>query len=145
MPKDIEKIIINSMEEIFDKNYNKLVEFNFEIIENHVFLYIQVDNGTVMKKMPLQINPTYLNELYYSLYEEFKKKHLNSSSKKIKVNEVFDLSNIEDPYLTLNIRDVHKNIIQVELKSRGYAKEALEEIKKDFIEIVNNLKTSKNK
>lgn len=143
MPKDIEKIIINLIEEIFDKNYKRIVDFSFEIIEDHIYLYIQMDNGMVIKKMPLQIDPTYLNELYYSLYQEFKKQYLNSNSKKIKVNEITDLSNLENPYLTLNICDVHQNLVKIELKSRGYAKESLEEIKKDYIEIVNNLKTSK--
>lgn len=145
MPKDIEKIIINLIEEIFDENYNKIVDFTFEIIENHVYLYIQIDRGNILRKMPLQIDPSYLNELYCSLYEEFKNTYLNSSTKKIKINEITDLSNLENTYLTLNIRDVHKNIVKIELKSRGYAKEALDSIKKDFIEVVNNMKPSKNK
>ncbi|MBQ8472048.1 MAG: hypothetical protein IJ501_00940 [Bacilli bacterium] len=147
MPKEIEKVIIRYMDSLFTKHNNKVMDFKFHIIEGNLFLYIQMDNGSIKEKHNLYLDASDLAELYMLLYQEFKENYINSQSKFIKIYEERDLSAPDRSYLKLLVRDVHKNIINLELKDHNdpLVVEILNEIKNDWISLAKEMKSSKNK
>lgn len=143
MQKDIEKLIIYYIEDFFSKEYNQVIDFTFEIIEGYIYLFIQFANGKMIKKVNLNITKDYLDDFYNIFYKEFKNNYLNSSTKKIKIQEITDLTNIENPYLVLYVKDIHKNIIKIELKNHGYVQDILNSIKEDWLTTINDIKKNK--
>lgn len=147
MRKEIEKTIIRYMDSLFGKYNSKIIDFKFYIIEGSLFLYVQMDNGSIKEKYNLYIEVDELAELYKFLYQEFKSNYLDSQSKFVKIFEERDLSDPDRPYLNLVVRDVHKNIITLEFKDHNDEEviKTLQEIKEDWISTIKERKQNKNK
>lgn len=147
MRKEIEKTIIRYMDSLFGKYNSKIIDFKFYIIEGSLFLYVQMDNGSIKEKYNLYIEVDELAELYKFLYQEFKSNYLDSQSKFVKIFEERDLSDPDKSYLNLVVRDVHKNIITLEFKDHNDDEviKVLQEIKEDWISTIKERKQNKNK
>ena len=48
--------IIHELNESFLNSNNKSIDITFDIIENHVFIFIKTNNGLSLKKVDLKIN-----------------------------------------------------------------------------------------
>lgn len=139
---EIEKMFIYYIEDFLSRDYNGRVYFSFEFIEKNVYLFIKSNNDKVIRKINLNKKITSLEELYKVLYQELKDNYIESETKTIKASETRDLTNLDNPSLVFKIKDIHRNIIEIEFKNHEYVKELLESIKQDWIEIVNSKRMS---
>ena len=78
------------------------------------------------------------------LYTTIKNNYLESKFETINMQEIIDLTNPSNSFLSLNIGDIHRNRIKIELKDLGFEKEVIEAIKADWLELVNAKKSSKS-
>ena len=140
-----QKKIINYIENLFkdDKLSNHIIDFKFKLINQQVFFVVELNNGNIQRKYDLNINEDQLEELYLLLYLEFKDEYLDSLSKKISIYETTNLVDLENSYLVLTIKGSHNNIVRIELTNHGNQKDALDEIKIDFIKTINLQKSSR--
>lgn len=141
MTRTIQDSIIAYIENLSLNNVNKIIDFSFDIIENNVFLFISINNGSVYKKVNLNIEYDELDELYRKLYNSLKEKYINNPHKSINIFETIDLSNLDNLALNFNIKDNHQNKIIIEYKTFGYLNDILTEIKNDWLLLINERKT----
>ncbi len=150
MPKNEDEVltsialITRYIESGLEKSYNRIGEFSFNIIEGNVFLFIEALNGNIENKINLNIDRLDLPKLYMLLYTTIKNKYLESKFETINMQEIIDLTNPSNSFLSLNIGDIHRNRIKIELKDLGFEKEVIEAIKADWLELVNAKKSSKS-
>lgn len=150
MPKNEDEVltsialITRYIESFFEKSYNKREEFSFNIIEGNVFLFIEALNGNIENKINLNIDRLDLPKLYMLLYTTIKNNYLESKFETINMQEIIDLTNPNNSFLSLNIGDIHRNRIKIELKDLGFEKEVIDAIKADWLELVNAKKSSKS-
>ena len=130
------------MQLYFEKSYNKREEFSFNIIEGNVFLFIE--SLIIENKINLNIDRLDLPKLYMLLYTTIKNKYLESKFETINMQEIIDLTNPSNSFLSLNIGDIHRNRIKIELKDLGFEKEVIDVIKADWLELVEAKKSSKS-
>ena len=148
MPKNEDEVltsialITRYIESFFEKSYNKREEFSFNIIEGNVFLFIE--SLIIENKINLNIDRLDLPKLYMLLYTTIKNKYLESKFETINMQEIIDLTNPSNSFLSLNIGDIHRNRIKIELKDLGFEKEVIDAIKADWLELVNAKKSSKS-
>lgn len=150
MPKNEDEVltsialIARYIESGLEKSYNRIGEFSFNIIEGNVFLFIEALNGNIENKINLNIDRLDLPKLYMLLYTTIKNNYLESKFETINMQEIIDLTNPSNSFLSLNIGDIHRNRIKIELKDLGFEKEVIEAIKADWLELVNAKKSSKS-
>lgn len=150
MPKNEDEVltsivlITRYIESGLEKSYNRIGEFSFNIIEGNVFLFIEALNGNIENKINLNIDRLDLPKLYMLLYTTIKNNYLESKFETINMQEIIDLTNPNNSFLSLNIGDIHRNRIKIELKDLGFEKEVIEAIKADWLELVNAKKSSKS-
>lgn len=150
MPKNEDEVltsialIARYIESGLEKSYNRIGEFSFNIIEGNVFLFIEALNGNIENKINLNIDRLDLPKLYMLLYTTIKNNYLESKFETINMQEIIDLTNPNNSFLSLNIGDIHRNRIKIELKDLGFEKEVIEAIKADWLELVNAKKSSKS-
>ena len=150
MPKNEDEVltsivlITRYIESGLEKSYNRIGEFSFNIIEGNVFLFIEALNGNSENKINLNIDRLDLPKLYMLLYTTIKNNYLESKFETINMQEIIDLTNPSNSFLSLNIGDIHRNRIKIELKDLGFEKEVIEAIKADWLELVNAKKSSKS-
>ncbi len=150
MPKNEDEVltsivlITRYIESGLEKSYNRIGEFSFNIIEGNVFLFIEALNGNIENKINLNIDRLDLPKLYMLLYTTIKNKYLESKFETINMQEIIDLTNPSNSFLSLNIGDIHRNRIKIELKDLGFEKEVIEAIKADWLELVEAKKSSKS-
>lgn len=150
MPKNEDEVltsivlITRYIESGLEKSYNRIGEFSFNIIEGNVFLFIEALNGNIENKINLNIDRLDLPKLYMLLYTTIKNKYLESKFETINMQEIIDLTNPSNSFLSLNIGDIHRNRIKIELKDLGFEKEVIDVIKADWLELVNAKKSSKS-
>ena len=148
MPKNEDKVltsialITRYIESFFEKSYNKREEFSFNIIEGNVFLFIE--SLIIENKINLNIDRLDLPKLYMLLYTTIKNNYLESKFETINMQEIIDLTNPSNSFLSLNIGDIHRNRIKIELKDLGFEKEVIDAIKADWLELVEAKKSSKS-
>ena len=148
MPKNEDEVltsialITRYIESFFEKSYNKREEFSFNIIEGNVFLFIE--SLIIENKINLNIDRLDLPKLYMLLYTTIKNKYLESKFETINMQEIIDLTNPSNSFLSLNIGDIHRNRIKIELKDLGFEKEVIDVIKADWLELVETKKSSKS-
>ncbi len=148
MPKNEDEVltsialITRYIESFFEKSYNKREEFSFNIIEGNVFLFIE--SLIIENKINLNIDRLDLPKLYMLLYTTIKNKYLESKFETINMQEIIDLTNPSNSFLSLNIGDIHRNRIKIELKDLGFEKEVIDVIKADWLELVEAKKSSKS-
>ena len=148
MPKNEDEVltsialITRYIESFFEKSYNKREEFSFNIIEGNVFLFIE--SLIIENKINLNIDRLDLPKLYMLLYTTIKNKYLESKFETINMQEIIDLTNPNNSFLSLNIGDIHRNRIKIELKDLGFEKEVIDAIKADWLELVEAKKSSKS-
>lgn len=148
MPKNEDEVltsialITRYIESFFEKSYNKREEFSFNIIEGNVFLFIE--SLIIENKINLNIDRLDLPKLYMLLYTTIKNKYLESKFETINMQEIIDLTNPSNSFLSLNIGDIHRNRIKIELKDLGFEKEVIDAIKADWLELVEAKKSSKS-
>lgn len=150
MPKNEDEVltsivlITRYIESGLEKSYNRIGEFSFNIIEGNVFLFIEALNGNIENKINLNIDRLDLPKLYMLLYTTIKNNYLESKFETINMQEIIDLTNSNNSFLSLNIGDIHRNRIKIELKDLGFEKEVIDAIKADWLELVNAKKSSKS-
>lgn len=150
MPKNEDEVltsivlITRYIESGLEKSYNRIGEFSFNIIEGNVFLFIEALNGNIENKINLNIDRLDLPKLYMLLYTTIKNNYLESKFETINMQEIIDLTNPNNSFLSLNIGDIHRNRIKIELKDLGFEKEVIDAIKADWLELVNAKKSSKS-
>ena len=137
-------LIIRYIESGLESSYNRSCEFSFNIIEENVFLFIEALNGNIENKINLNIDRLDLSRLYMFLYTTIKNKYLESKFETINMQEIIDLTNPNNSFLSLNIGDIHRNRIKIELKDLGFEKEVIDAIKADWLELVEAKKSSKS-
>jgi len=148
MPKNEDEVltsialITRYIESFFEKSYNKREEFSFNIIEGNVFLFIE--SLIIENKINLNIDRLDLPKLYMLLYTTIKNNYLESKFETINMQEIIDLTNPNNSFLSLNIGDIHRNRIKIELKDLGFEKEVIDAIKADWLELVEAKKSSKS-
>lgn len=148
MPKNEDEVltsialITRYIESFFEKSYNKREEFSFNIIEGNVFLFIE--SLIIENKINLNIDRLDLPKLYMLLYTTIKNNYLESKFETINMQEIIDLTNPNNSFLSLNIGDIHRNRIKIELKDLGFEKEVIDVIKADWLELVEAKKSSKS-
>lgn len=148
MPKNEDEVltsialITRYIESFFEKSYNKREEFSFNIIEGNVFLFIE--SLIIENKINLNIDRLDLPKLYMLLYTTIKNNYLESKFETINMQEIIDLTNPSNSFLSLNIGDIHRNRIKIELKDLGFEKEVIDAIKADWLELVEAKKSSKS-
>lgn len=148
MPKNEDEVltsialITRYIESFFEKSYNKREEFSFNIIEGNVFLFIE--SLIIENKINLNIDRLDLPKLYMLLYATIKNNYLESKFETINMQEIIDLTNPNNSFLSLNIGDIHRNRIKIELKDLGFEKEVIDAIKADWLELVEAKKSSKS-
>ena len=148
MPKNEDEVltsialITRYIESFFEKSYNKREEFSFNIIEGNVFLFIE--SLIIENKINLNIDRLDLPKLYMLLYTTIKNNYLESKFETINMQEIIDLTNPNNSFLSLNIGDIHRNRIKIELKDLGFEKEVIDAIKADWLELVETKKSSKS-
>lgn len=148
MPKNEDEVltsialITRYIESFFEKSYNKREEFSFNIIEGNVFLFIE--SLIIENKINLNIDRLDLPKLYMLLYTTIKNNYLESKFETINMQEIIDLTNPSNSFLSLNIGDIHRNRIKIELKDLGFEKEVIDVIKADWLELVEAKKSSKS-
>ncbi len=140
--KDALKRILIEFEDLFPNN-NRNIYFSFDIIEGHVFLFERINNGSVSKKIDLRIEPNELNLIYLGLYQLIKDNYLKSPTKFISIQEIVNLENLDNPFLTILIKDLHQNQINVILKNKNNQRNILETIKNDWIAIISEKKKNR--
>ena len=150
MPKNEDEVltsialIIRYIESGLESSYNRSCEFSFNIIEENVFLFIEALNGNIENKINLNIDRLDLPKLYMLLYTTIKNNYLESKFETINMQEIIDLTNPSNSFLSLNIGDIHRNRIKIELKDLGFEKEVIDAIKADWLELVEAKKSSKS-
>ena len=150
MPKNEDEVltsialITRYIESGLESSYNRSCEFSFNIIEENVFLFIEALNGNIENKINLNIDRLDLSRLYMFLYTTIKNKYLESKFETINMQEIIDLTNPSNSFLSLNIGDIHRNRIKIELKDLGFEKEVIDVIKADWLELVEAKKSSKS-
>ena len=148
MPKNEDEVltsialIIRYIESGLESSYNRSCEFSFNIIEGNVFLFIE--SLIIENKINLNIDRLDLSRLYMFLYTTIKNKYLESKFETINMQEIIDLTNPSNSFLSLNIGDIHRNRIKIELKDLGFEKEVIDAIKTDWLELVETKKSSKS-
>ena len=148
MPKNEDEVltsivlITRYIESGLEKSYNRIGEFSFNIIEGNVFLFIE--SLIIENKINLNIDRLDLPKLYMLLYTTIKNKYLESKFETINMQEIIDLTNPSNSFLSLNIGDIHRNRIKIELKDLGFEKEVIDVIKADWLELVEAKKSSKS-
>ena len=145
MANNVETIIMQTVNKYLKKGIISLKEFNFEIIENRIFLYIENETGSVLEKRDLNTDLFDFNDLYLSIYQSFKNKYLSSQTERINVLKVCDLLDNHGYYLTLNVLNIHGNRVKLNLKYNPYIKDSLDVIWSDWEGLVNEIKPSKTK
>lgn len=137
--------IIHELNESFLNNNNKSIDITFDIIENHVFIFIKTNNGLSLKKVDLKINKEDLGTFYIQLYEELKDYYLTSPIVSISIYQNINLAYPDNYFLAMVLKEVHQNKLTIEFKDQGLEKEALETIKNNWINLVNEEKMKKMK
>ena len=138
-------IIIHELNENFLTNSNKNIDITFDIIEDHVFIFIKTNNGLSLKKVDLKIKKEDLGTFYIQLYEELKNYYLIKSSVSISLYQNTNLAYPINYFLTMVLKEVHQNKLNIFFKDLGLEKETLETIKDDWITLVNKEKKAKIK
>ena len=138
-------IIIHELNENFLTNSNKNIDITFDIIEDHVFIFIKTNNGLSLKKVDLKIEKEDLGTFYIQLYEELKNYYLIKSSVSISLYQNTNLAYPINYFLTMVLKEVHQNKLNIFFKDLGLEKETLETIKDDWITLVNKEKKAKIK
>ena len=82
------KIVMESADRYLKKGASNFKKFNFEIIENRIFLFIENETGSVLEKRDLNLELLDFNDLYLSLYQSFKEMYLNSQTESINVLKI---------------------------------------------------------
>ena len=137
--------IIHELNESFLNSNNKSIDITFDIIENHVFIFIKTNNGLSLKKVDLKINKEDLGTFYIQLYEELKNYYLTSPIVSISIYQNINLAYPDNYFLAMVLKEVHQNKLTIEFKDQGLEKEALETIKNNWINLVNEEKMKKMK
>ena len=137
--------IIHELNESFLNSNNKNIDITFDIIENHVFIFIKTNNGLSLKKVDLKINKEDLGTFYIQLYEELKNYYLTSPIVSISIYQNINLAYPDNYFLAMVLKEIHQNKLTIEFKDQGLEKEALETIKNDWINLVNEEKMKKMK
>ncbi len=139
------KIIIYDLHELFNVNNNKSIDVNFNNIENHTFAFINVNNGVYLKKIDLNLEKDELGNFYIKLYDNIKTSYLNNPFISLGLYQNINLTDPDNYFLTIILKDIHQNKLYIELKDKGLEKEALETIKNNWINLVNEKKMKKMK
>ena len=139
------KIIIYDLHELFNVNNNKSIDVNFNNIENHTFAFINVNNGVYLKKIDLNLEKDELSNFYIKLYDNIKTSYLNKPFISLGLYQNINLTDPDNYFLTIILKDIHQNKLYIELKDKGLEKEALETIKNNWINLVNEKKMKKMK
>lgn len=137
--------IIHELNESFLNSNNKSIDITFDIIENHVFIFIKTNNGLSLKKVDLKINKEDLGTFYIQLYEKLKNYYLTSPIVSIGIYQNTNLAYPDNYFLAMVLKEVHQNKLTIEFKDQGLEKEALETIKNNWINLVNEEKMKKMK
>ncbi len=137
--------IIHELNESFLNSNNKSIDITFDIIENHVFIFIKTNNGLSLKKVDLKINKEDLGTFYIQLYEELKNYYLTSPIVSISIYQNINLAYPDNYFLAMVLKEIHQNKLTIEFKDQGLEKEALETIKNNWINLVNEEKMKKMK
>ena len=137
--------MIHELNESFLNSNNKSIDITFDIIENHVFIFIKTNNGLSLKKVDLKINKEDLGTFYIQLYEELKNYYLTSPIVSISIYQNINLAYPDNYFLAMVLKEVHQNKLTIEFKDQGLEKEALETIKNNWINLVNEEKMKKMK
>ena len=131
--------------ELLAKYYQENIKLSIEIIENHVFLYSDIGNTRNIIKKQLNIDVDEISLLYEKLYNLFKLNYVESPNIKISLLKITNLSNINNPYLLFKIRDVHRNEINIFIRNFNYEKNVLNNIEKDWINLIEEKKSNRKK
>ena len=137
--------IIHELNESFLNNTNKNIDITFDIIENHVFIFIKTNNGLSLKKVDLKIEKEEIANFYIQLYESLKNCYLASPNVSISIYQNTNLAYPDNYFLAMVLKEIHQNKLTIAFKDQGLEKEALETIKNDWINLVNEEKKTKMK
>ena len=137
--------IIHELNESFLNSNNKSIDITFDIIENHVFIFIKTNNGLSLKKIDLNLEKDELGNFYIKLYDNIKTSYLNNPFISLGLYQNINLTDPDNYFLTIILKDIHQNKLYIELKDKGLEKEALETIKNNWINLVNEEKMKKMK
>ncbi len=134
------KRIIQELNKIFGERVKSNIDITFDVIEEHVFIFIKINNGANLRKIDLNIERDEISNFYFAFYENLKNSYLNSKIVSIGLFENINLIYPDDPYLTILLKEIHQNKVTVEFKNLGLEKSILETIKEDWISLINEEK-----
>ena len=149
MKKDIvsSELIINYINSLLTSLYQKTVILEFYIVENNLFLsteYKEGSNNVISSKTKLNVDIDDISLLYIELYNLFKDNYINNDNVRVQVIKEIDFKNIDNPYLSLRIHDIHQNEIDLRFRNLNNEKNVINTIEKDLLNIYENKRTSRN-
>ena len=138
--------LANYINSLIVDNHQKNIVLEFHIIQNVLFLITEYKAGSdnnMNDKSSLYIDLDDLSMFYIKLYEIIKQQYIFNNHLKVKIEEIKDFSNLNNPYLSFKIHDVHLNEIDIRFRNFGHEKEAIDSIEEDLL-LLYQEKTSKS-
>ena len=142
------ELIINYINSILSNIHQKKYVLDFYIVEKNLFLsssYKEGASNIINNKIKLNIDIDDIGLLYLELYNLFKDKFIENEKIKVQVLKEVDFSNMENPYLSFRIHDIHQNEIDLNLRNLYNEKNALHTIENDLINLYSEKNTSRNR
>lgn len=137
------ELIFYKINSILGENSQKTIVLDFGIIEDNLFLFSEIENGKMKEKTKINVDLEDLASLYKKIYELFLQNYLESETRKISILKVSDLSDANNHYLNLRIRDIHRTEINFYLKDLGLEREILNQIEENWISLVEEYRKRK--
>ena len=63
------KRIIQELNKIFGERVKSNIDITFDVIEEHVFIFIKINNGANLRKIDLNIERDEISNFYFAFYE----------------------------------------------------------------------------
>ena len=137
-------LIFSKINNMLIDNYQRLIKLDFSIIENKLFLYVEMENGLIKEKNIINIELEDISIFYYQLYKVFIEKYLEDENNKISIIKEINLINYQEPYLNLHIKNnIHKSEINIYLKNIKDERKVLDEIERDWINMIEEKKSNR--
>ncbi len=151
--KEVDKIslysnlILEKINSKFENYSDKTINLEFEILENHLFLFLETkaSDFKIREKIKINIDLRDISFLYLKLYELMKENYVESKTKLINIFKNYNLSNINNFFLQIYVRDQKGTEINFLFNDFGYEREILEKIELDWINLLDEKKASKSR
>jgi len=141
-------LIINYIDSLLSSENQKNIVLEFYIIENNLFLEINHKKGSnniITGKYKLNMEIEDIGLLYIELYNLLKDRYIENNEIKVQVLKEMDFSNLDNPYLSFKIHDVHQNEIDLRLRNFGNEKHVLDTIENDLKKVYEEKITSRKR